>query len=184
MVTVDGDTSTNDMVLLLANGAAENPLISEENEDYKTFVAALKSLCIDIAKHIAHDGEGASKFLEINIKGAPDFAAAKTFGMAIAHSPLVKTAFFGEDPNWGRIVCALGYAGSPMSPEKAVVSIGDVVVYEKGLGTEYDADKLKKTMHEHDIVLTVELNDGTTDATVWTCDLTYEYVKINGEYHT
>jgi len=184
MVTVDGDTSTNDMVVILANGAAENPIICEEGEDYRTFAAALKELCIDMAKQIAYDGEGASKFLEIQVKGARTFDDAKTFGMTVAKSPLVKTAFFGEDPNWGRIVCALGYAGLPLQPEKTVVSIGDVVVYQNGLGAAYDKQKLKDIMHQREISLTIELNDGGADATVWTCDLTYEYVKINGEYHT
>lgn len=184
MITVDGDTSTNDMVLVMANGAAGNAMITEENDDYKIFAAALKELCTDIAKQIAHDGEGASKFLAVNVKGAKCFADAKTIGMAVAKSPLVKTAFFGEDPNWGRVICAVGYAGIPMTPEKTVVSIGDIVVYRNGLGAEYDDAKLKDVMHQHDIEINIELNDGDVDATVWTCDFTYEYVKINGEYHT
>lgn len=184
MVTVDGDTSTNDMVLVLANGAAENPLITEDGDDYKTFAAALKELCVDLAKQIAHDGEGASKFLEVQVKGAKSFDDAKKIGMSVAKSPLVKTAFFGEDPNWGRIICAVGYADVPIVPEKTSIAVGDVVVYEKGVGARFDEMQLKAVMQQHDIVLTIDVHDGTAAATVWTCDLTYEYVKINGEYHT
>lgn len=184
MVTIDGDTSTNDMAIIMANGLAGNPLITEENQDYVDFVVALEKVCVGLAKRIAHDGEGATKFLEVNVAGAKDFAAAKQVAMSVAKSPLVKTAFFGEDPNWGRVICAVGYSGAEMVPEKTTVSIGDVVVFDKGLGTSYDEEALKKIMAEHDIMIHIDLGLGETKATVWTCDLSYEYVKINGEYHT
>lgn len=184
MVSVDGDTSTNDMVLVLANGMAENPMITEENADYEEFTAALEKVCVGLAKLVARDGEGATKFLEVNVTGAESFEDAKKVAMSVAKSPLVKTAFFGQDANWGRIICAVGYAGAKMVPEKTVVSLNDVVVFDKGMGAAYDEEALKSIMSEHDIIVNIDLGLGEDKATVWTCDLSYEYVKINGEYHT
>ena len=184
MVSVDGDTSTNDMVLVMANGMAENAMITAEGAEYEAFLAALNTVCTELAKLVARDGEGATKFLEVNVKGAESFDDAKKIAMSVAKSPLVKTACFGQDPNWGRIICAVGYAGANMVPEKTVVSLGDVVVYDKGLGAEFDEAALRDIMAEHDITINIELNLGEEKATVWTCDLSYEYVKINGEYHT
>lgn len=184
MISVDGDMSTNDMVIVLANGEANNAKITEENADYQIFFDKLMMLCTELAKQIAADGEGASKFLTINIKGAKSFADAKTVGMAIANSPLVKTAFFGEDPNWGRVICAVGYSGADMVPEKTVVKFGGITIFANGTGATYDEKALAHVMKEKDIVIDIELNMGQEDATVWSCDLSYEYVKINGEYHT
>ncbi|MCE5287493.1 MAG: bifunctional glutamate N-acetyltransferase/amino-acid acetyltransferase ArgJ [Pelosinus sp.] len=185
MVTVDGDTSTNDTLAVLANGAAENPVIERaEGAAYETFAAALKEICIYLAKQVAHDGEGATKFLEVTVKGAVDFTDAKTAAMAIAKSPLVKTAFFGQDPNWGRILCAVGYSGAKSQPETATLSIGGITIVKKGLGASFDEQALRAVMAEHDISVTVDLGQGSATATVWTCDFSYEYVKINGEYHT
>lgn len=184
MISVDGDMSTNDMVIVLANGEANNAKITEENADYQIFFDKLMMLCTELAKQIAADGEGASKFLTINVKGAKSFADAKTVGMAIANSPLVKTAFFGEDPNWGRVICAVGYSGADMVPEKTVVKFGDITIFANGTGATYDEKALAHVMKEKDIVIDIELNMGQEDATVWSCDLSYEYVKINGEYHT
>lgn len=184
MISVDGDMSTNDTVVVLANGLAGNKKITEENADYDIFCSNLMALCIELAKEIAADGEGASKFLTINVKGAKSFADAKTVGMAVANSPLVKTAFFGEDPNWGRVICAVGYSGADMVPEKTVVKFGGITIFDCGVGAQYDNEALVKVMREDDIVIDIELNLGDSDATVWTCDLSYEYVKINGEYHT
>lgn len=184
MISVDGDMSTNDMVIVLANGEANNAKITEENADYQIFFDKLMMLCTELAKQIAADGEGASKFLTINVKGAKSFADAKTVGMAIANSPLVKTAFFGEDPNWGRVICAVGYSGADMVPEKTVVKFGGITIFDCGVGAQYDSEALVKVMRENDIVIDIELNLGDSEATVWTCDLSYEYVKINGEYHT
>lgn len=184
MISVDGDMSTNDMVIVLANGEANNAKITEENADYQIFFDKLMMLCTELAKQIAADGEGASKFLTINVKGAKSFADAKTVGMAIANSPLVKTAFFGEDPNWGRVICAVGYSGADMVPEKTVVKFGGITIFANGTGATYDEKALAHVMKEKDIVIDIELNMGQADATVWSCDLSYEYVKINGEYHT
>lgn len=184
MISVDGDMSTNDMVIVLANGEANNAKITEENADYQIFFDKLMMLCTELAKQIAADGEGASKFLTINVKGAKSFADAKTVGMAIANSPLVKTAFFGEDPNWGRVICAVGYSGADMVPEKTVVKFGSITIFANGTGATYDEKALAHVMKEKDIVIDIELNMGQEDATVWSCDLSYEYVKINGEYHT
>lgn len=184
MISVDGDMSTNDMVIVLANGEANNAKITEENADYQIFFDKLMMLCTELAKQIAADGEGASKFLTINVKDAKSFADAKTVGMAIANSPLVKTAFFGEDPNWGRVICAVGYSGADMVPEKTVVKFGGITIFANGTGATYDEKALAHVMKQKDIVIDIELNMGQEDATVWSCDLSYEYVKINGEYHT
>lgn len=184
MISVDGDTSTNDMVTVLANGEAGNPLIDSANDDYAAFTAALKQVCTELAKLVARDGEGASKFLEITVSGAANFADAKQAAMAIAKSPLVKTAFFGQDPNWGRIICAVGYSGAQVIPEKTTMAIGDITIVKQGMGTSYDEPALRAIMLEHDIKVSVDLGVGTTEATVWSCDFSYEYVKINGEYHT
>jgi glutamate N-acetyltransferase / amino-acid N-acetyltransferase len=185
MVTVDGDTSTNDMVAVLANGLAGNSLIdSTTHADFAIFQEALTSLCTYLAKQVARDGEGATKFLELMVQHAPSFAAGKQVAMAIAKSPLVKTAFFGQDPNWGRILCAVGYAGIPLDPAKISLKIGEVKIVEKGLGTHYDEAKLHQIMAETDIQVVVDLAAGSETVTVWSCDFSYEYVKINGEYHT
>ena len=184
MISVDGDMSTNDMAIVLANGEAGNVKIEEEGADYEAFKAVLHDVCRGLAKHIASDGEGATKFLTIHVTSAKDFADAKQVGMAVANSPLVKTAFFGEDPNWGRVICAVGYSGIPMEGEKTVVKFGGIPVYAHGVPVSVDEEAMKKVMAEHDILIDIDLGMGHAEATVWTCDFSYEYVKINGEYHT
>lgn len=184
MVSVDGDMSTNDMVIVMANGAAGNKKITEKNSDYEKFYSTLKNICTELAKRIAADGEGATKFLTIKVTGAETFDDAKQVGMSVANSPLVKTAFFGEDPNWGRVICAVGYAGVKISPEKTVIKFGGIPVYSHSVGAKYDEDKLRKVMAEKNILIDIELGLGNAEATVWSCDFSYEYVKINGEYHT
>ena len=185
MVVVDGDTSTNDSMIVLANGLAENEIIySEEHPDYPAFFEALLACSTDLAKLIAHDGEGATKFLEVNVVGAASEDDAKTAAMSIAKSPLVKTAFFGEDPNWGRIVCAAGYSGAEMVTDKVNLEIGGVRLVENGMNCNVPAKNLTAIMSEHDIAMTIDLGAGDDKATVWTCDFSYGYVKINGEYHT
>lgn len=185
MVVVDGDTSTNDSMIVLANGLAGNAVIdSDKHPDYAAFYDLLQTVAIDLAKMIAHDGEGATKFLEVNVVGAKNFAEAKIAAMAIAKSPLVKTAFFGEDPNWGRIVCAAGYSGAEMIADKVNLSIGGVRLVEKGLNCNVALETLKPIMSEKEISMEIDLAAGDAKATVWTCDFSYEYVKINGEYHT
>ena len=185
MVVVDGDTSTNDSMIVLANGLAENEIIfSEEHPDYQAFFEALVTCAQDLAKLIARDGEGATKFLEVNVVGAATWKDAKAAAMAIAKSPLVKTAFFGEDPNWGRIVCAAGYSGAVMNADKVNLSIGGVRLVENGMNCNIPLTSLTDIMSEHDITMTIDMAAGNEYATVWTCDFSYEYVKINGEYHT
>lgn len=184
MISVDGDMSTNDTVLVLANGESGAPEITEGSPEYDKFYATLKEICQELSKRIAADGEGATKFLTINVSGTKTFEDAKTVAMSIAKSPLVKTAFFGEDPNWGRVICAVGYAGISMVPEKTVIKFGGIPVYANGLGAEFKEEDIHKVMAEHDIVIDVEMGMGDAKATVWSCDFSYEYVKINGEYHT
>ena len=184
MISVDGDMSTNDMVTVMANGMAGNPKITEKNSDYKIFYETLKNICTELSKKIASDGEGATKFLTVHVHGAESFSDAKQIGMSIAKSPLVKTAFFGEDPNWGRVICAVGYSGIKINPEKIIIKFGDVPVYSHGVGAKFDNSALRKVMSEHDILIDVDIAEGNFDATVYTCDLSYGYVKINGEYTT
>ena len=184
MISIDGDMSTNDMVTVLANGAAGNAKITAKNADYEKFYSTLESICRELSKKIAADGEGATKFLTINVSGAENFDNAKKVGMSVAKSPLVKTAFFGEDPNWGRVICAVGYSGVKINPSATVVKFGGIDVYAHGVGVKYDEGALKKIMAARDIIIDIELGLGDTSATVWSCDFSYEYVKINGEYHT
>ena len=185
MVVVDGDTSTNDSMIVLANGLAENEIVfSEEHPDYATLYKALLQTAQDLAKMIAHDGEGSTKFMEVNVIGAASFDDAKVAAMAIAKSPLVKTAFFGEDPNWGRILCAAGYSGAAMDATHTNLSIGAIRVVKNGMNVNVPLAELKPIMAEHDISITVDMAVGKEKATVWTCDFSYDYVKINGEYHT
>ncbi len=184
MISIDGDMSTNDMTVVLANGAAGNPEITAKGADYDVFYQTLKELCTGIARRIAADGEGATKFLTIEVSGAKSFADAKEVAMSVAKSPLVKTAFFGQDPNWGRVICAVGYAGVPIVPEKTVVKFGSIPVYANGTGAAFDEKALRDVMAAHDITIAIDLGLDSASATVWSCDFSYEYVKINGEYHT
>ncbi|MDU4960295.1 MAG: bifunctional glutamate N-acetyltransferase/amino-acid acetyltransferase ArgJ [Sporomusaceae bacterium] len=185
MITVDGDSSTNDTLAVLANGLAKNPLIdSVEHPDYTVFCKALTAALIELAKLVVRDGEGATKFLEINVTGAANPDDAKAAAMAVAKSPLVKTAFFGEDPNWGRVLCAVGYSGAATDPAKTSLRIGGVSVVAAGLGVKPDLEALRKAMSASDIIVEIELGVGGDAATVWTCDFSYDYVRINAEYHT
>ena len=182
---VDGDTSTNDMICLLANGLAGNPVIeASEGDDYAVFAGVLKKACLYLAQQVVRDGEGATKFLAVTVRGAADAAAAKQAAVTIAKSPLVKTAFFGEDPNWGRVLCAVGYSGIEVDPAKVSLDIGGLKIVEAGMEAPADPGELKKIMAARDIDIVVSLGDGPGEATVWTCDFSYEYVKINGEYRT
>lgn len=184
MISVDGDTSTNDMASVLANGLAGNKKIESMDEDYAAFTKVLTDLCIYLAKQIVVDGEGATKFLEIKVQGAVSFDDAKKAALAISKSPLVKTAFFGQDANWGRILCAVGYSEAAADPTKVSLSIGDMTIVKQGMGIALDEQALKKIMAEEEIKVVVDLGLGQEEATMWTCDFSYEYVKINGEYHT
>lgn len=185
MISIDGDTSTNDTLAVLANGLAGNPLIDDcSHPDYELFCQALTAVATELAKLVVRDGEGATKFLEITVRGALTQAEAKQAAMAVAKSPLVKTAFFGEDPNWGRILCAVGYSGAAADPAKTSLQIGGIQVVAAGLGVQPDLEALRKAMAAGDINVDIELGLGSESATVWTCDFSYDYVKINAEYHT
>ena len=187
-VSVDGDTSTNDMILILANGLAENPTITEKDENYDAFLKALTELNTIMAKNIAKDGEGATKLLECQIIGAKSEEDAVVLGKSVINSSLVKTAMFGSDANWGRILCALGYTKIDFDPEKVDVSFespaGSIKVCEAGSSLPFDEDIAKKVLSENEIIIKVNLFLGDYSAYVWGCDLSYEYVKINGDYRS
>lgn len=183
-LSVDGDMSTNDSVVVLANGAAGNKKIVERDADYEKFFDTLKTICVELAKRIASDGEGATKFLTINVTGAKSFADAKQVGMAVANSPLCKTAIFGQDPNAGRFICAVGYAGIDLDPDNVVIKFGDLTVYADGLVTAFDRDAMRNILAAHDIVVSVDLGLGDSSATIYSCDLSFGYVKINADYTT
>ena len=188
MISVDGDTSTNDMVLLLANGEASNKEINEIDDNYRIFKEALDYINIYLAKLIVSDGEGVTKFIEVSVKGAKDKEDARLLSKSVITSNLVKTAFFGEDANWGRILCAMGYSSATFDPNKVslhyISEKGKITLVEKGLPIEFDEDYASTIISERDIVVEIELDEGDGEAKAWGCDLSYEYVKINGEYRT
>ncbi len=188
MVSVDGDTSTNDMVAILANGMAENPVIESEGEDFDTFMKALNTVCVYLCRCIAADGEGATKLLECAVSGAPSLQIAKTCAKSVICSSLTKAAMFGADANWGRVLCAIGYAGVPADVDKIEVSFasaaGTVLVCQNGAGVDFSEEKAKEILLCDEIDILIDLHDGTESATAWGCDLTYDYVKINGDYRT
>ncbi len=188
MVSVDGDTSTNDMVCILANGQAGNTEITSEGEDFTEFMKALNTLTVDLCRKIAGDGEGATKLLECKVSGALDEENAKIIAKSVICSSLVKTAMFGSDANWGRILCAIGYSGATVDVNKVEVSFesskGVIVVCQNGAGVEFSEEKAKEILLEDEIIINIALGDGNASTTAWGCDLTYEYVKINGDYRT
>ncbi len=184
MMTVDGDTSTNDTVLLLANGVAGNPEIQEGTAAYEEFLQGLTYVATELAKKIAADGEGASKFVEITVQRARTFAEAKTVAMAIAHSPLVKTAIYGQDANWGRVLCAVGYSGVDIDPEKLALWFGDLQLVKDGAPFDVNEARAAEILAQAELRIRVDLDLGDAEATVWTCDLTHAYVDINAHYRT
>ena len=188
MVSIDGDTSTNDMVTVLANGLAGNPEITSEGEDFQTFMKALNSVTVDLCRKIAGDGEGATKLLECVVTGAADVTTARTVAKSVICSSLLKAAMFGADANWGRVLCAIGYSGAAVDVSKVDVSFqsaaGTIEVCKDGAGVEFDEDQAKKILLEKEIGILVGLNSGAESASAWGCDLTYDYVKINGDYRT
>ena len=188
MVSVDGDTSTNDTVLLLANGEAGNTLITEKNEDYRAFCEALRAVNVSLCRMIAGDGEGASKLLECKVTGAADKQTAKTVAKSVICSSLLKAAMFGADANWGRVLCAIGYSGADVDVNKIDVAFrsnqGTIEVCKNGAGVDFSEEKAKDILLQKEIDILVELNSGKEEATAWGCDLTYDYVKINGDYRT
>jgi glutamate N-acetyltransferase/amino-acid N-acetyltransferase len=184
-VSVDGHTSTSDTVLLLANGAVGGKPLGAGNDDLARFQAALEELCIELAKAVASDGEGASHLITIEVTGCASRASALQIARTIANSPLVKTAVAGNDPNWGRIVSAAGYAGVPFDPRGLTLSINQTLLYEGGTPVEFDADAVSNAMrNSHDTLVELQLSEGDARARFWTSDLTAEYVRINADYHT
>lgn len=183
-ITIDGDTSTNDMVIVMANGCAENEPIGLNTEAYQTFVAMFGFVTEALAKLIAQDGEGATKLIEVEVQGAVDKADARMTAKEIVGSSLVKTAMFGEDPNWGRIICAIGYAGSEILPDQIDIWLGKEQVFQKGAPKIFQKEKMQEILKKDQIKITVNLNIGTYSGTAWGCDLTYQYVEINACYHT
>lgn len=188
MVSVDGDTSTNDMVSILANGMAGNKLIEKEDENYAEFMKALNTVTVYLCQKIAGDGEGATKMLECKVTGAADVKTAKTTAKSVICSSLLKAAMFGADANWGRVLCAIGYSGADVDVNRIDVAFrspkGTIEVCKNGAGIEFSEEKAKEILLEEKIEILVELNSGNESATAWGCDLTYDYVKINGDYRT
>ena len=188
MLSIDGDTSTNDMVTVMANGLAGNAEISEEGKAFDTFMKALNTVTVHLCRSIAADGEGATKLLECVVTGAVDEAQAKIAAKSVVCSSLLKAAMFGADANWGRVLCALGYSKAGINPQTVDVSFcskaGEIVVCEKGAGVDFSEEKAKEVLLESEIEILVCLNSGNAKATAWGCDLTYDYVKINGDYRT
>ena len=188
MVSVDGDTSTNDMVTVLANGMAGNKEITSDGEDFAAFMKALNTVTVYLCRCIAGDGEGATKLLECNVSGAKDIANAKTVAKSVICSSLLKAAMFGADANWGRVLCAIGYSGADVDVNKVDVSFksqkGEITVCHNGAGVDFSEEKAKEILLEKEIEINISLGDGTASATAWGCDLTYDYVKINGDYRT
>jgi len=188
MISIDGDTSTNDMVTVLANGMAENSEITADGEDFNTFMKALNTVTIHLCRCIAGDGEGATKLLECKVCGASDLQIAKTVAKSVICSSLTKAAMFGSDANWGRVLCAIGYSGANVDVNKIDVSFksskGEIPVCKNGAGVDFSEEKAKEILLEDEIEILVWLNSGNFSSTAWGCDLTYDYVKINGDYRT
>ena len=188
MTSVDGDTSTNDMCCIMANGLAGNEPVTAAGADFDAFMQALNTVTVHLCRSIAGDGEGATKLLECVVTGAKDEAAARTAAKAVICSSLVKAAMFGADANWGRILCAIGYSGADVDVNKVDVSFksaaGEISVCENGASVEFSEEKAKQILLEKEIDILVTLHEGSGGATAWGCDLTYDYVKINGDYRT
>ncbi len=187
-VSVDGDTSTNDTCCILASGAAENALIDWKSEDYDVFYGALKYVCTELAKKIAGDGEGATKLVSCTVSGSRSDEAAEKLSMEVIRSSLVKAAMFGADANWGRVLCAMGYSKAPFRPECVDVAFasaaGTIQVCKAGEGLDFDEELAKKVLSQPEVEILVNVNEGKHAVTAWGCDLTYDYVKINGDYRT
>ena len=188
MISIDGDTSTNDMVAIMANGMAGNKVISAEGKAYEAFCYALSAVTQKLCRMIAADGEGATKLLECRVFGASDTDSAKTIAKSVICSSLVKSAMFGADANWGRVLCAIGYSGAKVDISNVSVCFistkGMLTVCENGAGVPFSEEKAKEILLENEIIIEIKLGDGEASATSWGCDLTYDYVKINGDYRT
>jgi glutamate N-acetyltransferase/amino-acid N-acetyltransferase len=187
-VSVDGDTSTNDMCVLLANGLAGNPLIEWKDDGFTVFSKALYTVCETLAKNIAADGEGASRLISCTMHHARSEESAERLAKSVVGSSLVKAAMFGADANWGRVLCAMGYSKAPFRPEYVDVKFrsaaGEIEVCRQGAGLDFDEQTAKNILTQDEVAIDVCLNEGEASATCWGCDLTYDYVKINGDYRT
>lgn len=183
-ITVDGDTSTNDMVLVLANGASGGAVIQKDDSGYQVLIDMLSQVMEELAKMIAQDGEGATKLIEVKVAHAKDQLTARMIAKKIVGSSLVKTAMFGADPNWGRIICAIGYADPSIDPDKVDISIGSLPVLLNSQPQVFEEMKMREILVQDKIVITVDLHEGTAVGMAWGCDLTYKYVEINALYHT
>jgi len=179
-LTVDGDTSTNDTVFALANGASDATISDNRSRSY--FEKGLAMVCEELAKSIARDGEGATKFVEVIVRGATDFESARKIAKTIAHSPLVKTALYGEELNWGRILCAVGYSGVPFDPEEVTLYLNGIPIFRNGSAVSSTRTRAEKAIKAHDLQIEVDLALGRALAKIWTCDLSHKYVDINGSY--
>ncbi|HAL21060.1 MAG TPA: arginine biosynthesis protein ArgJ [Ruminococcaceae bacterium] len=188
MISIDGDTSTNDMVTVLANGMAENAEITADGEDFNAFMKALNTVNVYLCRRIAGDGEGATKLIECKVTGAETLETAKTVAKSVICSSLTKAAMFGSDANWGRVLCAIGYSGAEVDVNKIDVAFksqkGEIAVCKNGAGIPFSEEKAKEILLEPEIEILVELNSGEYSSCAWGCDLTYDYVKINGDYRT
>lgn len=188
MISVDGDTSTNDTVLVMANGQAENTPITKEGEDYKTFCEALHFIMLELSKKIAGDGEGCTCLFEATVIGAKDKNQARTIAKSVVCSSLTKAAVFGHDANWGRILCAMGYSGAQFDPEVVDIWLeskaGTIKIVENGIATDYSEETATKILSEEEVIAKMDIKEGNETATAFGCDLTYEYVKINGDYRS
>ena len=188
MVSIDGDTSTNDMVAVLANGMAKNKTITKPGEDYAAFMQALNTVTVHLCRLIAADGEGATKLLECKVCGAKTKQTAKAVAKSVVCSALTKAAMFGADANWGRVLCAIGYSGEAVDVTKIKVAFasqkGEITVCQNGAGVDFSEEKAKQILLQNEVEILVDLNSGSAEATAWGCDLTYDYVKINGDYRT
>ena len=188
MLSIDGDTSTNDMVAVLANGKADNEEIVSDGEEFNLFMKALNTVTVNLCRTIAGDGEGATKLLECKVSGADSLQTAKTVAKSVVCSSLLKAAMFGADANWGRVLCAIGYSKADVDVNKIDVSFvsnkGEILVCKNGAGVDFSEEKAKEILLEKEIVININLNSGEYASTAWGCDLTYDYVKINGDYRT
>ena len=184
MVSIDGDSSTNDMVVLLANGAAGNQGITTMGADYELFANALTDVCRYLAIAVASDGEGATRLLEVQVRGASSMRDARLIAKSVVSSSLVKAAVFGQDANWGRIICAAGYSGAEINQDKIDIYIGDLLVAKNGAGLTFDNAQAIEQLSGDKVIFTLDLHAGAGEATAWGCDLTYDYVRINGLYRT
>ena len=187
-ISVDGDTSTNDTCCVLANGLAGNEPITAKGPDYDAFLSALRALCTELARKMASDGEGARHLITCAVKGAKSEKSAETIAKSVVSSTLTKAAIFGADANWGRVLCAMGYSGEDFDPDQVSVhfasAAGDVQVCAKGRGLDFDEDLAKKVLTEHDVEINISMGEGEASCTCWGCDITYDYIKINGDYRT